>query len=160
MLFTTNICSQTCVEARYLKEVGVKEESVNWGKDVSKYLKYAGINYPAYWCSAFVKWCLESCGKVTTITAWSPSAFNKNNIVYFHNKFYKTPKAGDVFVLWSVKNKRISHTGFFHKKISETVYETVEGNASDPNKPDSFNGDGVYKKKRSFKATYGISRWE
>lgn len=153
--------AQTCIQARYLKEVGVREATGNNdGERVETYLKSVGQIKGASWCAAFVHWVLEQCGVPTTITAWSPSALNKNNLVWFNSKFYKEPKGGDVFVLWSVSKKRIAHTGFFHRRISDTMYETVEGNAADPSSgKDSFNGIGVFKRKRSFNATYGISRW-
>lgn len=156
-----NLHAQTCVEARYLHELGVREATGNNdGKDVEKYLKSVGQTKGASWCSAFVHWVLEQCGIVTTITAWSPSALNKSNLVWFDEKWYKQPKPGDVFVLYSVSKKRIAHTGFFHRKISDVTYETVEGNAADPaSGKDSYNGVGVFKRKRSFHATYGISRW-
>lgn len=160
LTLSLNIHAQTCVEARYLKEVGVREATGNNdGKDVEKYLKSVGQTKGASWCAAFVHWVLEQCGIVTSITAWSPSALNKNNLVWFDNKWYKTPKAGDVFVLYSQTKKRIAHTGFFHRKLSETTFETVEGNAAPEGAKDSFNGVGIFKKKRSFHATYAISRW-
>lgn len=160
-MLSLSLTSQTCIEARYMHEIGVKEDlGNNDGIQIRKYLKSVNINHPESWCSAFVHWVLEQCGIVTTITAWSPSALNKNNLVWFDNKWYKTPKAGDVFVLYSQTKKRIAHTGFFHRKLSETTFETVEGNAADPaSGKDSYNGIGVFKRKRSFHATYGISRW-
>lgn len=164
LFLTISAVAQTCVEARYLNEVGVKEATgKNDGKRVEMYLKSVKLPKGNPWCAAFVHWVLEQCGVVTTITGWSPTAHNGNNLVYFRHKFQKTPKAGDVFTLYSVKQRRIFHTGFFHQKISNTVYETVEGNTSGQGVVQGsildVNGDGVYKKKRSFNATYGITRW-
>ncbi|HRO18524.1 MAG TPA: hypothetical protein PLU07_10055, partial [Ferruginibacter sp.] len=64
---------------------------------------------------------------------------------------------GDVFTLYYAHLKRIGHTGFHHKKINSSVYESVEGNT---NAAGSREGDGVYKKKRSYNATHSISRWQ
>ena len=148
--------SQTCIEARYLKEIGVKEATGNNdGKRVEEYLKSTGLGKGYSWCSAFVKWVLNQCGIVTTITAWSPTAHNPNNLVYFKQKWNKAPKAGDVFTLYSQSKKRIAHTGFFHR-INSNVIITVEGNTNDGG---SFNGDGVYMRKRSVHTIYSISRW-
>ena len=156
MLFTTNICSQTCIEARYLKEVGVKElTGNNDGKKVEEYLKSTGLGKGYSWCAAFVKWVLNQCGVVTSITAWSPTAHNPNNIVYFHTELKKQPKPGDVFCLYSVSKKRIAHTGFFHR-LNGNIITTVEGNTNDGG---SFNGDGVYMRKRPLKTIYSITRW-
>lgn len=139
-----------------MKEVGVREATgKNDGKRVEEYLRITGLGKGYSWCAAFVKWCLAQCGVVTPITAWSPSAENRSNMVYKHTMFQK-PKSGDVFCLWSQSKGRIAHTGFFHKEVNESVYQTVEGNTSDGG---SFNGDGVYMRKRSYKSTYSISRW-
>lgn len=43
LTLSLNIHAQTCVEARFLKEVGVREATGNNdGKDVEKYLKSVG----------------------------------------------------------------------------------------------------------------------
>jgi len=159
--YPDRIGSQTCIESVYTKELGVKElTGNNDGARVEEYLKVTGLGKGYSWCAAFVKWCLMQCGVVTSITAWSPTAENRNNIVWKRNGFAQQPKSGDVFCLWSVKKGRIAHTGFFHRDLNGVAYETVEGNAADPNSgKDSFNGVGVFKRKRSYHSTYSISRW-
>jgi hypothetical protein len=120
------------------------------------YLKSAKLGKGYAWCAAFVHWCLDSAGIKNTITAWSPTAHNSGNIVWFDKKFNKDPDAGDVFTLYSGSLKRIHHTGFFDEKINSSIYQSVEGNT---NEGGSVNGDGVYRRKRSFHATYSITRW-
>lgn len=155
-LFTINIFSQKCIEDTYLKEIGVKElTGNNDGERVQEYLKSTGLQGNYSWCSAFVKWVLNSCGIFTSITAWSPSAHNSKNIVYFKHTLNKQPKPGDVFCLYSLSKKRIAHTGFFHR-LNDGVVTTVEGNT---NEGGSFNGDGVYMRKRPLKTIYSITRW-
>lgn len=163
MLFTTNICSQTCIEARYLKEVGVKElTNNNDGKRVEEYLASTGLGKGFSWCSAFVKWILNSCGVATNITAWSPTAHNSNNVIYNKGKWHKNPKPGDVFTLYSQSKKRIFHTGFFHR-LNDKIVTTVEGNTSGQGVVSGsvldVNGNGVYMKKRSIHTIYSITRW-
>lgn len=163
LLFTTNIYSQTCIEARYLKEVGVKElTGNNDGKRVEEYLKSTGLGKGYSWCASFVKWVFNSCGVSTSITAWSPTAHNSNNIVYFKNKWSKNPKPGDVFTLYSQNKKRIFHTGFFHR-LNNKIVTTVEGNTSsggviEGSKLD-VDGQGVYMRKRSIHTIHSITRW-
>lgn len=146
------------LEEIYLSQVGVREKTgKNDGVEVEKYLKSVGLGKGYAWCSAFTHWCLNEAGyDVSKMTAWSPSAYNKNNIITSKGTFYKEPKPGDVFVLYYPNLKRIGHTGFFHRQQNSTVFETVEGNT---NQAGSREGDGVYRKFRSFKATYAITRW-
>lgn len=70
--------------------------------------------------------------------------------------FNKPGQSGDVFTIWNIKLKRIAHTGFFHRQINSTIYETVEGNTNDGG---SREGDGVYKRRRSIHSTHSITRW-
>jgi hypothetical protein len=138
-------------------QIGVRENlGVNDGVQIRKYLKAANINYPASYCAAFVKWVFLQCGIKTPITAWSPTAHNSKNIVYFKNRFEQEPKCGDVFTIYSTSQKRIVHTGFFYSFYNTRIYETIEGNTNDNG---SSNGDGVYKRKRSYHQTYSITKW-
>lgn len=146
-----------CVSCFYLKEVGVRElTGNNDGSRVEEYQKNAGISKGQPWCAAFVKWCFDQAGIPTTINGWAASAHNKSNLVWFKQKLIKEPRAGDTFTLYSATLKRISHTGFFHQRINEALYISVEGNT---NAGGSRDGDGVYMRKRSFHSTYSISRW-
>lgn len=145
------------VQAVYTSQLGVREATGrNDGRAVEMYLYSVGIAKGNPWCAAFVKWSFDRAGVKTNITAWSPTAFNRTNPVLFQNRFTQQPRAGDVFVLWFPKLKRIAHTGFFDRQINNSVFETVEGNT---NEAGSREGDGVYRKKRSYRATYAISRW-
>ena len=146
------------LQKSYLSQVGVREATGhNDGKDVEKYLKCVGLGKGYAWCSAFVKWNLIQAQIPNTITAWSPSAENKDYFILQKHKFLEEPKAGDVGTLYFPRMKRIGHTFFFNRKINSSSYESVEGNT---NSGGSREGDGVYKKIRSFNATYSISRWE
>jgi len=89
------------------------------------------------WCSAYVHWNLEKCGIKNTITAWSPTSFNKKNIIWYQGKFKKTVKSGDVFSLYSLSKKRIAHTGFVRERLNEKFYITNEGNSI----PDGWQGN-------------------
>lgn len=140
----------------YHSQLGVREATgANDGVEVEKYLASVNLGKGYAWCAAFVKWTFDQANVRTTITAWSPTAQSKN-LVYFKNKFLHDPQPGDVFCLYFPRLKRIAHTGFYDGSISKTVYRTVEGNT---NEQGSREGDGVYKKYRSFKSTYSISRW-
>lgn len=156
------ICSNHCLSQSritevYTSQIGVREATGhNDGKDVEKYLRAVGLGKGYAWCAAFVRWCYDQAGVRTKINGAAASAYNRNNLVFFKHKFQQDPRPGDAFTLWFNSLGRIGHTGFFHRKINSTIYETVEGNT---NEAGSREGDGVYKKYRSFNATYAISRF-
>lgn len=155
---TTKTENYVSVQKAYTSQIGVREATgKNDGKAVEMYLKSVNLGKGYAWCSAFVKWSFDQAAVKTTITAWSPSAFNPKNVVLTKDhKFLKEPRAGDVFVLFYPSLKRVGHTGFYDYTLNSKIYSTVEGNT---NEAGSREGDGVYRKYRSFNATYGISRW-
>lgn len=146
-----------CLSCIYLEEIGVREEGgANKGKRVEEYISAAGGKAGDAWCSAFVKWVFDQAGIKTRINVYSPTAHNSKNLIYTKSKFKSEPSSGDVFCLYYPGMKRIGHAGFFHSKVNDKIYETVEGNS---NKAGSREGIGVFKRKRSFNATFSISRW-
>lgn len=149
--------TDSVVDAIYMSQLGVREATGhNDGKDVEKYLKSVGLPKGNAWCAAFVKWTLDRAGVKTSITGWSPTAHNKNNIVLFNGSLKKDVQRGDVFTLYFPSLKRIGHTGFVRKKFGMNSYETVEGNT---NMAGSREGDGVYVKYRPKSSIYSITRW-
>lgn len=145
------------LQQSYLSQVGVREKTGNNdGTDVEKYLRATGLGKGYPWCSAFVKWNFDQVGVKTTITAWSPSAENKKDIIYESRKFKREPLPGDVGTLFFQSRGRIAHTFFFDRRLNDKIYRSVEGNT---NAAGSREGDGVYIKYRSFNSTYSISSW-
>lgn len=157
-VISNDIVKTITIKDIYTSQLGVRElTGNNDGPQVKMYLKSVGLGEGFSWCAAFVHWCLDSAKIKNTITGWSPTAHNSNNIVWFKRKLNKELEEGDVFTLYSATLKRIHHTGFFDSKLNNTIYQTVEGNTNDNG---SVNGNGVYKRKRSFNATYSITRWK
>jgi hypothetical protein len=145
------------VAAIYKSQLGVREKTGrNDGKDVEKYLKSVGLGKGFAWCAAFVHWCLNEAGVKNSITAWSPTAHNKKNIVYFNNKFKKPAQQADVITLYYSSKSRIGHTGFFDHMQSENMTVNYEGNT---NRGNSNEGDGVYLTFRPVKTLYSITSW-
>lgn len=161
-LFSFNSLESSCVTQSLDRQLGVRESGGNnRGWKINQYQESTGSKDGESWCSSYVHWNLEKCGIKNTITAWSPTSFNKKNIIWFQGKFQKNPREGDVFSLYSIKKKRIAHTGFVRERINEKFYLTNEGNSiPDGWKGNPFEGNGVYEKIRSFNSTYCISRWE
>lgn len=153
----SNSVAQSNIRSIYTAELGVREATgKNDGVRVEMYLKHAGVPKGSAWCAAFVKWCLDKAGIKNTITAWSPTAHNKNNIVYYKQVFKKSPTYGDVFTVYFISMKRIGHTGFFDGDAGGGMFYTVEGNSNDNG---SREGIGVFKLKRRYKSIYSITRW-
>lgn len=145
------------VAAIYKSQLGVREKTGNNdGKDVEKYLKSVGLGKGFAWCAAFVHWCLTEAKVKNSITAWSPTAHNKKNIVYFKGKFKKEPQQADVITLYYANKGRIGHTGFFDHMQSENMTVNYEGNT---NRGNSNEGDGVYLTFRPVKTLYSITSW-
>ena len=148
------------IQEAYTGYIGVREATgKNDGKQVEKFLKNVGLGPGFPWCAAFVKTCLIEAGikSANAINGMALSCHNGKNIVFFKSKKVKDVQPGDVFTLYYAHLKRIGHTGFVDHQVNSSVYESVEGNT---NSAGSREGDGVYKKKRSFNATYSITRWE
>lgn len=148
----------TRIEQIYTSQIGVRElTNHNDGREVECYLHTCGLGKGYAWCAAFVKWCYTQCGINTKgMTAWAATCINWNHIIYAQGKQSAEPQPGDNITFWDYCNKRVCHTGLYHRRVNDSFYESVEGNTNDGG---SAEGDGVYKKKRSFKTTYIISRW-
>lgn len=150
-----------CLTSKLDRQLGVRESGGNnQGWKVEQYLQSVGLGPGYAWCAAYVHWNLEQCGIRTPITAWAGSAYNQKNVVYSQRKFQKSVRSGDVFVLYSIRTKRIAHTGFVRERVNDRFYMTNEGNAARDGAVNPYDGDGVYEKIRSFNATYAISRWD
>lgn len=147
----------------YMSQEGVRElTGHNDGVDVEKYLKAVGLGKGYAYCAAYLRWSFDQAKIKTTIDGAAASAHNPKNLVLYNHTFFKDPEPGDAFTLWYSKLNRIGHTGFFHKKVNSSVFESYEANTGAGSAVDvgTREGDGVYHKYRSFNATYSISRWK
>lgn len=143
----------------YTSFIGVREKTGNNdGVEVEMFLKSVGLGKGYAWCAAFVKYCLLQANvkAAEKINGMALSAVNYSEMVYNKGKKIKDIKAGDVGTLYYPSLKRIGHTFFIDKEINSSIYESVEGNT---NGGGSRDGDGVYRRKRSYNSTYNISRW-
>ena len=150
--------AQSCIEHTYLSQIGVRElTNHNDGREVEMYLHTCGLGRGYAWCAAFVKWSYMQCGiDARSITAWAATCINWSHVIYRGQHLAAEPQAGDNITFWDYAHQRVAHTGLYHRRVNDTFYESLEGNT---NEGGSAEGDGVYRKKRSFKATYIISRW-
>jgi hypothetical protein len=152
-----DLLANNCLKQTYSAEIGVREATgSNDGHRVEAYLAAAGLGKGYAWCAAFVRWCMDRCGIATNINAWSPTAHNPRQLVWFRQQWHRDPEPGDVFTLWYPNLKRIGHTGFFDGHAGDDMVYTVEGNT---NPGGSREGDGVYRRKRRIRAIHSITRW-
>ena len=137
--------------ARSQERLKVREITENWGGMVTVYLRVAGLVSPAYWCAAFIYWCLLEAG-----------ADKK--------KLWSNPASTYFMWLWAHKNGRLvtnrvigrsvgvynkalgGHTWFF---LNDTG-DTIEGNT---NVVGSRNGIGVFERNRSLAKMQAYPRY-
>lgn len=153
-----NSFCQHRLDSVYSSYIGVREATgKNDGKQVEAFLRSCGLGKGYAWCSCFVKFCLDKAGIKNNINAWSPTAENRKNIIYDKGTMWQTPRKGDVFAIYYTNLKRIGHVGFYDGQINKKTFYTVEGNT---NNAGSREGDGVYRKIRSYNQIKSISRWQ
>ena len=158
-----------CVRATAQSFVGVHEKGGNnqgFNDAYFRKLMTAQGWLPGYaWCSFFVMAMLEECGIANTITGWSPTSYNRNDVIYTGGKFIKSFRDADVLIMSlsysksSSRYKGIGHTGIVDR-IGEHSVRTIEGNTNQQGMRDSRTGDGVYYKVRPLSKNIHITRWK
>lgn len=144
--------------AVYNAEVGVREATgQNDGLRIEEYLAATGLPAGYSWCASFVSWCFIQAGLPALRSAWAPAWFPARKTIYTRTSTRELPvvQRGDVFGIYYPRQNRIAHVGFIDGQ-QEGFFITVEGNT---NANGSRNGDGVYRKRRSVRTIYKISRW-
>ncbi|ADY51849.1 hypothetical protein Pedsa_1282 [Pseudopedobacter saltans DSM 12145] len=130
-------------------EIGVRElTGNNDGKRIAEYLKAVGLKQEAPWCAAFVSWVFQKAGFAQPRTAWSPAMFNNAVNV-------KQPQRAVVFGIYFPELKRVAHVGLVERVDGDWLI-TIEGNT---NNNGSWEGDGVYRKRRHKKTIYSYADW-
>lgn len=137
-----------------LKYIGISEVGTNAGPEVEKFLQAVRLGKGNPWCAAFVVFCLKEIEKKHKIdsgiyeTGHALTMWNRTP----ENRKLKTPTPGAI-VIWQMykngKQTTSGHAGIILENPKPNVIVTVEGNTSDSSSV-SREGDGVYKKIRSF----------
>ena len=168
--YTASANDGYCVRVTAASYVGIKEKGGN-NQGFTKWsfrqlMVQNGWKPGQAWCAYFVKSVLNECGIPNTITGWSPSAYNKNDVVFTDGKFYKSFRDGDVLVMTlsytdrysTSRYKSIGHTGIVDK-VAQYSIRTIEGNTNEQGMRDSRTTDGVYYKIRPLTKKIHITRW-
>ena len=109
------------------------------------------MDFPAYWCDAFVDWCFYKAYGVTTAKSLIGGNFDDYTVASSgmyakHNALDGNVRVGDqVFFTKNGKTSGCHHTGLVYQVDSQYFY-TIEGNTSNASTVVS-NGGGVAKKK-------------
>ena len=109
------------------------------------------MDFPAYWCDAFVDWCFYKAYGITTAKSLLGGNFDDYTVASAsmyakHNALDKTPSVGaQVFFTKNGKSSSCYHTGLVYN-VDDKYFYTIEGNTSSA---DSIirNGGCVAKKK-------------
>ena len=158
-----------CVRATAKKYVGVHEVGGNNKafSDVQLQSMMAAQGWlPGYaWCAFFVRAILVECNVPNNISGWSPSAYNRNDVIFTDGKMQQVANPSDVLVMtlsysqYNTKRyKGIGHTGIV-EKIGEHSVRTIEGNTNTAGTRDSRTGDAVCVKIRPLTKSIHITRW-
>ena len=93
----------------------------------------AVMDYPAYWCDAFVDWCFYKAYGLANAKGLLGGNFDDYTVAsaqLYKNKkaWHQTPKVGDQVFFWN-SAKKIHHTGLV-TVVSSGRFEAIEGNTS------------------------------
>jgi len=143
----------------YQKTAGAGQDNyTKYGKEMHD-IYPAVMDFPAYWCDAFVDWCFYKAYGVSTAKSLLGGNFDDYTVssckMYEkHNALGKSPRIGDqVFFTKNGNSSGCHHTGIVYNVDSEYFY-TIEGNTSNTNAV-VRNGGGVSKKKYRIKSYVG-----
>jgi hypothetical protein len=131
-------------------------------------MREAGWKRGQAWCAySVIKW-MNECSVPHTITGWSPTSYNKKDVVFtdseFKQKFHKDDVmtmslSYDKFKNNHTRFKAIGHVGIV-KRLYKSSVVSIEGNTNDAGDRDSRAGDGVYQKRRPLTRNTHITRWQ
>jgi len=155
-----------CVRLTAESFIGIHEKGGN-NQGFTDRLERQGWRPGWAWCSFFVMGVLEECGVPNKITGWSPTAYNKKDVIYTNGRFYQSYSPGDVLVMTlsyshfknSRRYKAIGHTGIV-EYVGKYSVKTIEGNTNERGTRDSRRGDGVFRKVRPLSRNLHITRWK
>lgn len=135
-----------------------KDNYTKYGRDMHKVYP-AVMDFPAYWCDAFVDWCFYKAYGIANAKKLLGGNFDDYTVASC--QLYKNKKALDTIPkkgsqVFFTRNGEVSgchHTGIVYK-VDDTYFYTIEGNTSGASGVVS-NGGGVAKKKYSRTAYKG-----
>lgn len=136
----------------------------NDGEAVRAFQRVTGNRPPAFWCASYVVHVLrEMLGAAIGDTGLPVSADCDaiRRALVKRGAMYTAPRAGDLFFTMRTPTDA-THVGFV-QHVNDAGFVTIEGNAADPRRPQSRDGNGVYVGRirglPSDPRTYVFGRW-
>jgi len=150
------------------REIGKNEDFTN--PQLKELLIEAGWKKGLAWCSFMVKGLLDHCNIPNTITGWSPSSYNKKDVIFTDGSFKKEYSEGDIIVMSLSYNKfknnksrykGIGHTGIVRSIGTQSV-TTDEGNTSEQPSDINQDRDGQFytRRIRPLTSNVHLTRWK
>lgn len=141
-------------------EIGTCEVPTNR----TKYGKWYGLNGQP-WCAIFVSWCYAQAGLAKSVAAQNAKGFASCDagLKWFVKKNKIVPvgqaKPGDIVFFQFDKDAEPDHVGIVLKnnRVTKNLV-CIEGNTSSGNAGSQSNGDGVYKRSRSYSLVMAVVR--
>lgn len=142
------------------EEIGYQEKPIN----KTKYGKWFGLNNQP-WCAMYVSWCFDQIGRAKLVAAQNAKGFASCDVglKWFAKKNQLVPigqaEPGDIAFFQFDDDAQPDHVGIVLKNNKKTkILVCLEGNTAGNSKGSQANGDGVYKKKRSYKLVMAVAR--
>lgn len=124
----------------------VREEGVNDGQAVRAFQKITGNKPPDKWCASVAVYVLyHTLGPHLFATLGIPKSASCDDLrlaLKARGALHEKPRVGDLFFTMSSPSDA-SHTGFV-ADVPAVGFKTSEGNAADPRRPQSRDGNGFY----------------
>ena len=168
VVVTDTYSPYVCLMDKSEEFVGVTEKGGNnrdfTNKELKQMLVGAGWKPGLAWCSFMVKGLLDHCDVPNNVTGWSPTSYNRKDVIFTDGKFKQDYQDDDVLVVSlsyaKFKNDRARYKGIGHTGLIKTIRDksvvTYEGNTGDDGGRD---GDGFYKKIRPLTKNLHITRY-
>jgi hypothetical protein len=165
---TDTYAPYVCLMDKSEEFVGTVERGGNnrdfTNKELKQMLEDAGWSPGLAWCSFMVKGLLDHCDVPNNVTGWSPTSYNKKDVIYTNGRFKQTYEEDDVLVMSlsyeRFKGDRKRYKGIGHTGLIKTVREKnaiiYEGNTNDAG---GREGDGFHKKVRPLTKNLHITRY-
>lgn len=137
-------------------QIGTTEQppGSNWGPKISTWIKATGYTSPVPWCGCFVNACVIAAGVPSGVgwVGYTPAivAHAKAGTDGWTWHGPSDGKPGDLALFDSGPGGDIAvHVGLVEKKLSDSSYQTIEGNTSSGSSGSQANGGGVFRRTRS-----------
>ena len=141
-------------------ELGYQEK----GNNDTKYGKWYGLNNNP-WCAMFVSWCFDQAGRGKEVAASGKKGFASCDagLKWFAKKNKLVPvgeaQPGDLVFFQFDDDAQPDHVGIVIRNATKRKsLVCIEGNTSSGKTGSQANGDGVYKRVRSYSLVMGVAR--